>query len=355
LEFDVVIYRSRFTVHGSRLLIMKFLFIGGTGIISSACSLEVVRQGHELFHLNRGNNPDQASREITTLKADIRDPAQVEKTLAGHRFDCVVNWVAFEPDHVRQDVELLGPLTQHYIFISSASVYLKPPPHWFITEKTPVGNPFWPYAQNKIACEEFLLEAHSKDGFPMTIVRPSHTYSDGWVPTPFGSRDFTVAQRMLDGKAVISPGDGQSLWTLTHSDDFARGFAGLPGNQDSIGEIFHITSDEARTWDVFYGIIGKALGVEADIVHIPSTVVNEISPSIGQGLMGDKGYSMVFDNSKIKRFVPSYEAGIPFTEGIRRSLEWFEENPARKVVDQVRNAEIDRVVNVWNEKIGNRE
>ncbi len=350
MEFDVVIYRSRFTVHGSRLLTMKILFIGGTGIISSACTREAVRQGHELFHLNRGNHPDQASPGVTTIKADIRDPQQVEKAVAGQRFDCIVNWVAFEPDHVRQDMELLEPLTSHYIFISSASVYLKPPPHWFITEKAPVGNPFWSYAQNKIACEELLLDSHRKNGFPVTIVRPSHTYTNGWVPTPIGSRDFTIARRLLDGKEVISPGDGQSLWTLTHSDDFARGFTGLLGNPEAVGEIFHITSDEARTWDAFYGIIGETLGLDVNIVHIPSDVVNEISPTLGQGLMGDKGYSMVFDNSKIKRFVPSYEARISFTEGIRRSMEWFEENPERKIVDPARNTEIDKVLKVWKEK-----
>lgn len=312
---------------------MRILFIGGTGIISASCTREAVRQGHELFHLNRGNRPDQAPPGVTTLKADIRDPKQVEKAVAGYRFDCIVNWVAFEPEHVHQDINLLGPLTSHYIFISSASVYLKPPPHWKITEETPVGNPYWPYAQGKIACEEVLLDSHQKNGFPVTIVRPSHTYTDSWIPTPIGSRDFTIAQRILDGKGVISPGDGQSLWTITHSDDFAVGFTGLLGKQDSIGEIYHITSDEARTWDAFYGIIGEALGVEVDMVHIPSAAVNEISPTLGQGLMGDKGYSMVFDNSKIKRFVPSYEARTPFSGGIRRSLEWFEENPSRKIVD----------------------
>ncbi|MDF1525794.1 MAG: SDR family oxidoreductase [bacterium] len=333
---------------------MKILFIGGTGIISSSCSREAVRQGHELFHLNRGSHPDLAPPGVTTLKADIRNSQQVGKALAGHRFDCIVNWVAFEPEHVRQDIKLLGPLTQHYIFISSASVYLKPPPHWFITEETPVGNPYWPYAQGKIACEELLLDNHRKNGFPVTIVRPSHTYTDGWVPTPIGSRDFTIARRLLDGKKVISPGNGQSLWTITHSDDFARGFTGLLVTPEAVGEIFHITSDEARTWDAFYRIIGKTLGLDVNIVHIPSDVVNEISSTLGQGLMGDKGYSMVFDNSKIKRFVPGFSALIPFQEGIHRSLNWFEEDPVRKVVDPARDAEIDRVLKVWAQQNAER-
>jgi nucleoside-diphosphate-sugar epimerase len=252
---------------------------------------------------------------------------------------------------VRQDIELLGPLTSQYIFISSASIYLKPPLYWLINEDAPVGNPYWPYAQKKLACEKLLLEAIARKGFPATIVRPSHTYSNGWIPSPIGSRDFTIAQRILDGKEVISPGGGQSLWTITHSDDFARGFTGLLGNRDSIGEIFHITSDEARTWDAFYGIIGEAMGIDVNIVHIPSEVVNEISPALGQGLMGDKGYSMVFDNSKIRSFVPDFRARITFEEGLRRSLEWFNEDPGRKTVDSKRDGEIERVLKAWKESL----
>ena len=329
---------------------MRILFIGGTGVISSSCSAEAVRQGHELYHLNRGTHPDQAPTGVTTLKADIRDPQQVKGALAGQRFDSIVNWVAFEPDHLRQDMELLGPLTSQYIFISSASVYLKPPPHWLITEEMPTGNPYWPYAQKKLACEEMLSKFFAKDGFPATIVRPSHTYTDGWVPSPIGSRDFTIAQRILDGKEIISPGDGQSLWTLTHSDDFAVGFTGLLGNPDSVGEIYHVTSDEARTWDAFYNIIGEAMGVDVNIVHIPSEVVNGISPSLGQGLLGDKGYSMVFDNSRIRKIVPDFKAKITFAEGIRRSIKWFREDPSRQIVDPKRDAEIEKVLRVWKGK-----
>lgn len=331
---------------------MRILFIGGTGIISAYCTREALNQGHDVYHLNRGNNPKRVRGDVITLKADIRNRTQVKRAVDGLTFDCIVNWVAFEPDHVSQDLELLGHLTPHYIFISSASVYLKPPPHWNITEESPTGNPYWPYAQKKLACEELLLKAHRKTGFPGTIVRPSHTYAEGWIPSPIGSRDFTIARRMLHGKEVISPGDGQSLWTLTHSDDFARGFTGLLGNPDTVGEIFHITSGETRTWDTFYGILGKALGVRPRIVHVPSEVVLEISLPLGQGLMGDKSWSMVFDNTKIKRFVPSYENRIPFSEGIRKSLEWFEEDPARKVVDTARDAEIDRVLKVWKGMMG---
>jgi nucleoside-diphosphate-sugar epimerase len=331
---------------------MKLLFIGGTGTISTACSWEVLRRGHELWLLNRGTQPDKLPEGANQLTADARNPDQVSSAINGLTFDCIVNWVAFEPAHVLQDVELFSDITGRYIFISSASVYQKPPSHWLITEEMPTGNPWWIYAQNKIACETVLSAAFEVDRFPATIVRPSHTYSDGWVPTPIGSRDYTVARRIRDGRAIISPGDGQSLWTLTHADDFAMGFAGLLEADGIEGETFHITSDEARTWDTFYRIIGEALGIEPHIVHLPSEFVLEVSPSIGQGLMGDKAWSMVFDNSKVKSLVPEFEAKILFSEGIRRSLEWFDTDPVRQVVDGEKDAEIDKVINSWRQRIG---
>ncbi|MDF1536963.1 MAG: SDR family oxidoreductase [bacterium] len=333
---------------------IKILFIGGTGVISTACSREVLNRGHELWLLNRGTRPEKTPMGAKQLTADARDPDQVRSAISGLTFDGVVNWVALEPSHVRQDVKLFSGLTGRYVFISSAAVYLKPPPHWLITEQTPTGNPWWPYAQNKIACEKALAEAFLKDRFPVTIVRPSHTYSDGWIPTPIGSRDYTVARRILDGRAVISPGDGQSLWTLTHSDDFAAGFAGLLEADSIEGETFHITSDEARTWDAFYKVIGEALGVEPRLLHIPSGFVHEVSPFIGQGLLGDKAWSMVFDNSKIRNFVPDFGARTPFSEGIRRSLDWFNADPERQVVDPARDAEIEKVVKSWRGVLGSR-
>jgi nucleoside-diphosphate-sugar epimerase len=330
---------------------MKVLFIGGTGVISTACTHAALTAGIEVFHLNRGTRPERAPRGVTTLTADINDGRQARAAIGTLTFDCVVDWVAFTPDDARRDIGLFAPLTTHFIFISSASVYLKPPPHWFITEKAPVGNPYWQYARDKIACEEILLDSFRSEGFPVTIVRPSHTYSDGWVPTPIGSRDFTVAQRMLDGQTVISPGDGQSLWTITHSEDFARGFTGLLGSPAAAGEIFHITSDEARTWDAWYGIIAEALGVAPRIAHIPSGFVNDVSPDLGQGLLGDKAYSMVFDNSKIRRFVPDFRTFIPFAEGIRRSLEWYDGSPERKAADRKKNEEIEKVLMEWKRKV----
>lgn len=333
---------------------MKILFIGGTGTISTACSHEVLRRGHQLWLLNRGSHPEKIPEGAIHLAADARDPEQVRSAIEGLTFDCIVNWVAFEPEHIGQDVEMFSGRTGRYIFISSASVYLKPPSHWLITEEMPTGNPWWPYAQSKIACEKAVAEAVEIRQFPAAIVRPSHTYSNGWIPTPLGSRDYTVARRILDGHAVVSPGDGQSLWTLTHADDFAIGFAGLMESDGVEGETFHITSDEARTWDTFYRVLGKALGVEPHIVHLPSEFVLEVSPSIGQGLLGDKAWSMVFDNSKVKRFVPGFEAKIPFAEGIRRSLEWFAADPARQVVDEARNGEIGKIIKSWRDSIGAR-
>jgi len=329
---------------------MKILFVGGTGTISLSCTRAALKRGYEVFHLNRGTRPGLVPTGVKTLLADIRNRDQTLEALKGLSFNCVVNWVAFVPDHIRQDIETFGPITDHYVFISSASVYQKPPTHWIITESTPVGNPFWQYARDKINCERALLGAFARQDFPCTIVRPSHTYSDGWVPTPFGSRDFTVADRMLQGKEVISTGDGQSLWTLTHSDDFARAFIEILGNRRTFGEIYHITSDETMTWDNIYHTIGGILGIEPNLVHIPSDFINKISPSIGAGLLGDKAYSTKFDNTKIKNLVPDFEAVIPFHEGIKRSLHWLEKHFEAKIIDEKKNQEIDNILKAWVKK-----
>ena len=330
---------------------MKILFIGGTGTLSLPCTRAALREGHDVYHLNRGQRPDRTPPGVTTLTADVRDRDQVRKAVAGLRFDCVVNWIAFSPEHIQQDVELFSGATDQYIFISSASAYRKPPGHWILTESTPLENPFWQYSRDKIACEEALKGAHRRTGFPFTVVRPSHTYGDGWIPTPVGSRDFTVAARMLEGRETLVHGDGQSLWTLTHSQDFAEGFLGLLGNPLAIGEAFHITSDEALTWDNIYRIIGDALEVEPRLVHVPSDFINQVSPEIGAGLLGDKAYSAVFDNTKIRRFVPGFRAVIPFHLGIRRSLAWYEEHPEAKAVNRDRDAEIDRIISAYRGKL----
>jgi nucleoside-diphosphate-sugar epimerase len=329
---------------------MRILFIGGTGNISLECTRAVVEHGHELFHLNRGSHPERVPDGVTTLQADIRDAQQTKNALKGMRFDSVVNWIAFLSEHVDQDIDLFSGITDQYVFISSASVYQKPPLHRIITESTPLANPFWQYSRDKIACEDRLGSAHAKSGFPVTIVRPSHTYGRTWIPTSMGSRDFTVPQRMLSGKEIIVHGDGQSIWTLTHSRDFARGFVGILGNARAVGEAFHITSDEALTWDNIHRIIAQELGVQARIVHIPSDFIARFSPEKGGSLLGDKAYSTVFDNAKIKRLVPNFRASIDCKTGIRESLDWYDAHPDAKVVDSNTDALIERLLAAWREK-----
>ena len=329
---------------------MRILFIGGTGNISLECTRVVLEKGHELFHINRGSHPERVPDGVTTLQSDIRDLHQTKKALKGLRFDSVVNWIAFLPEHIDQDIDLFSGATDQYVFISSASVYQKPPPQRIITESTPLANPYWQYSRDKIACEQRLRRAHAKSGFPVTIVRPSHTYGHTWIPTSLGSRDFTVPQRMLSGKEIIVHGDGQSIWTLTHSRDFARGFVGILGNTLAVGEAFHITSDEALTWDNIHRIIAQELGVQARIVHIPSDFIARFSPEKGGSLLGDKAYSTVFDNGKIKRLVPDFSASIPFRTGIRESLDWYQAHPDAKVVDSNTDALIERLLAEWTKK-----
>ena len=225
---------------------MKVLFIGGTGNISTSCTHDAIARGLEVYHLNRGSAKARVPDEVQTIIGDIRRPDEVRKLLAGMHFDAVVDWIAFTPEHIGTDLELFRDRTDQFVFISSASVYHKPVRHQVITESTPAWNPYWKYSQNKIACEQLLWKEYTENGFPMTIVRPSHTYSTGWFPTTFGSRDFTYPQRMLDGRPIVVHGDGSSLWTITHTDDFAKGFNGLLGHTQAIGETFHITGDRSE-------------------------------------------------------------------------------------------------------------
>lgn len=317
---------------------MKVLFVGGTGNISSACTGEALHQGIEVVHLNRGTS--SSPKGVRSINADVRDVAATRTALGREEFDCVVDWIAFTPEHIENDIDLFRGRTRQFVFISSASVYQKPPSDYRITESTPAHNPFWSYAQQKIACERRLAAEFDANGFPFTIVRPSHTYGVGWIPTTFGSRDFTVPQRILDGKPIVVHGDGQSLWTITHTEDFAVGFVGLIGHPRAIGEIFHITSDEAITWDQIHHTIAWCLGREASIVHISSETIARESPKFGPGLLGDKRYSVVFDNAKIRRFVPGFAPRVPFHRGVERSLEWLLANPERREI----NKETDRLI-----------
>jgi nucleoside-diphosphate-sugar epimerase len=322
---------------------MRVLFIGGTGFISSAVSRRAVAGGVELYLLNRGlrSAPPEGARALT---ADINHAEEVRAALRGLRFDAVVNWIAYTPEDIERDLALFKGRTGQYVFISSAAAYQKPPAHYVLTEETPLENPFWDYARGKIACEERLTRAHAEEGFPATIVRPSHTYETNFPVAVGGGGTYTLADRMRKGLPVIVHGDGTSLWTLTHSEDFARGFLGLLGNGEAIGEAFHVTSDEVQTWEQVYRTIAEALGVEANVVHVPSDFIARAVPRLSGTLHGDKKWSAVFDNSKVKRFVPGFRAAVPFREGIRRTLEWFEADERRRRVDESLNGEMDLIV-----------
>jgi nucleoside-diphosphate-sugar epimerase len=325
---------------------MNVLFIGGTGIISSASTRLAVQRGINLTLLTRGQHASAVADGAETIHADINDASAVARALQDRRFDAVVNWIAFTAADIERDLELFRGRTRQYIFISSASAYQKPGTHYLITESTPLSNPHWDYSRNKIACEERLLRAYREEGFPITIVRPSLTYGENLVPLVINSwqRSYTAVDRMRKGKKVIVPGDGSSLWVITHNTDFAKGFVGLLGHAQAIGHAFHITSDEVLSWDQLYRIVGAAAGVEPHIVHIPSDFLVACLPSMEGTLIGDKSVSVVFDNSKIKRFVPEYVATTRFAQGIRQSLAWFDADPSRKLIDSEANATWDRLI-----------
>ena len=329
---------------------MKVLFIGGTGIISTACSRLAVQRGHDLTLVTRGQHSAVTIDGAKTLQADIADRAAVERALQGRSFDVVVNWIAFTAADIERDLALFQGRTSQYIFISSASAYQKPSTSYLINESTPLANPHWDYSRNKIACEERLLKAYRDEQFPITIVRPSLTYGENLIPLVINSwqRSYTVVDRMIKGQKVIVPGDGTSLWVITHNTDFAKGFTGLLGHRQAIGHAFHITTDEVLTWDQLYWTVAEAVGVEPRIVHIPSDFVVACLPEMEGTLIGDKSVSVVFDNSKIKRFVPDYVATTRFSHGIRQSLAWFDAVPGRKLIDAEQNV-------VWNKLIAGYE
>ena len=323
---------------------LKVLFVGGSGVISSACSRLAVERGIELHVLNRGTTSLRPlPAEVRVLQADVRDPASVRAALGKHDFDAVVDWIAFTPDHVRTDLDLFRGRTGQYVFISSASAYQTPPGRVPIVESTPLRNPFWRYSRDKIACEELLVAAYRDEGFPATIVRPSHTYDRTVVPFDGG---WTVLGRMRQGKEIVVHGDGTSLWVLTHSEDFARGFVPLLGHPRTLGEAFHITSDDTLTWDQIALSLTAAVGVEPRIVHVPSEAIAAADPDWGAGLLGDKAHSMVFDNTKLRRVVPDFAATIPFEQGAREIVAWYED-PERQQVDPELDAVMDRLVEAY--------
>jgi nucleoside-diphosphate-sugar epimerase len=328
---------------------MRVLFLGGTGIISTATTRLAAERGIDLTLITRGFRAASLPAGVNSLTADFDDPAGIAQALGDARFDAVVDWIAFTPAHIERDLQLFRGRTRQFIFISSASAYQKPATHYLITESTPLANPYWEYSRNKIACEERLMRAYREEGFPVTIVRPSLTYGETQITLAINSwaRSYTVVDRMRRGKKVIVPGDGSSLWVITHNSDFAKGLVGLLGLEQAIGHAFHITSDEVMCWDQFYRIAGQAAGVEPQLVHMPSDFIGACLPDALGGLSGDKSVSVVFDNSKIKRFVPGYCATVPFGQGIRRTLAWFDADPARRQIDEEANRQWDRLIEAW--------
>jgi nucleoside-diphosphate-sugar epimerase len=325
---------------------MKVLFIGGTGNISTAVTELAAARGFDLTLLRRGQRAADPPANVRTITADIHDEAAVTQALGNQTFDAIVDWIAFTTADIDRDIRLFRGRTNQFIFISSASAYQKPVGHYLITESTPLANPFWQYSRDKIACEERLMKAWREEDFPITIVRPSLTYGDTQIVLAVNSwqNSWTAVDRMRRGKKLIVPGDGSSLWVVTHNSDFARGFVGLLGHRQAIGHAFHITSDEVMTWDQYTRITAQAAGVEAQIVHIPSDFISACIPDELGSLTGDKAVSVVFDNSKIKRFVPGYCANVPFAVGIERTIAWFDADPRRKLIDDHANAAWDKII-----------
>ncbi|MHB1172963.1 MAG: NAD-dependent epimerase/dehydratase family protein [Lacisediminihabitans sp.] len=307
------------------------LFIGGTGTISHASSELAIARGLDLTILNRAQSSLRAAPEgAELLQADVRNLGSMSEALGQRDFDVVVDFVGFMPDQVQRDIDFFSGRTGQYVFISSASAYQKPPARLPITESTPLRNPFWQYSRNKIACENLLVEAYREQDFPVTIVRPSHTYDATSVPLNGG---WTAIDRMRRGKPVVIHGDGTSLWVLTHSRDFAKAFVGLLAHPQAIGDSFQITSDEVLTWNQIAALMAAAAGVEARLVHVTSDAIAAADPAMGEGHLGDRSHSVIFDNSKVKALVPEYVATTGFAEGAREIIDWYDADPSRRTVD----------------------
>lgn len=333
---------------------MRVLFVGGTGNISTSCTRLALAGGMEVYLLNRGKSPldpELVAAGAKSLVADIHDPEAVKKAVGDLTFDAVANFIAFDAPEIERDIALFAGKTGQYFLISSASAYQKPLVHPVVTESTPLGNPFWEYSRKKIAAEERVVRAWREEGFPGVIVRPSLTYDTVWPIAIGGWNDLTLVDRIRKGGEIVVHGDGTSLWTVTHSEDFARGFVGLLGNSNANGHAFHITSDEILTWDQIYTTVAEVAGAEPKLVHIPSEFLARIDNWQEGNLLGDKAHSAIFDNSKIKRFVPSFRAEIPFHVGARRTLQWFEADPSRMVVHNYVNQSMDGYIQAWRKAL----
>jgi nucleoside-diphosphate-sugar epimerase len=331
---------------------MRVLFVGGTGNISSACVELALERGWQVSIATRGLQPSPYGDRVDWKKGDRSEPAFLQGLARQGRFDVVCEFIGFTPADIETDLKAFSGQVGQYVFISSATVYQKPPRHYLIREDAPLENPFWEYARQKIACENLLMKAHRESSFPVTIVRPSYTFGPTWIPAGVGGPGYTFVYRMRKGLPVISHGDGQSLWTMTFHTDFAQAFVGLFGAASAVGEAFHITSDEVLTWDQIYQTMGRAAGVEPAIIHLPSEVIARKRPEWGPSLMGDKRFSGVFDNAKIKRVVPGFQSRVSFAEGIARSIAWHDADPTRRQPNLEANRAMDELVDLHRQLMG---
>lgn len=331
---------------------MKVLFIGGTGTISMAISRLLLAEGHTLYLINRGSRNTDLSGDIIELKTDINDEEAVLALIGKLSFDVVADFIAFAPAQLKRDYRLFKDKTKQFIYISSASAYQKPLSDYRINEGTPLANPYWEYSRNKIAGEEYLMKLYREDGFPVTIVRPSHTYDERSVPLGAhgDNGSYAILKRMLEGKPVLIHGDGTSLWTLTHNSDFAKGFTGLMGNVHAIGEAVQITSDESLTWNQIYEIVADALGVKLNAVHVSSEFLDACSDyDFAGSLLGDKANTVVFDNRKLKRLVPGFTASVRADQGLKNTVNYVLSHPECQREDPAFDAWCDKVVSALDE------
>ncbi len=320
----------------------RVLFVGGSGVISTACVRLAVDRGHAVTVLNRGCSSVRAlPADVETLHADATDGSAVDAILGIREFDVVAQFRAFTADHVVADIARFSGRTGQYVFISSASAYQKPPQRLPVTESTPLRNPYWQYSRDKIACEDALVAAHRDTNFPATIVRPSHTYDKTLIPTIGG---WTDVARMRSGKPVVVHGDGTSQWTLTHSDDFAVAFVGLLGHPAAVGDSFSITGSHAPTWNQIYGWLAAAAGTSPELVHVASESIAAVLPEHGDGLIGDKSHSMVFDCSKVSALVPNFRTTISYDEAAHEQVAWFDSHPEQQRIDPELDAAFDRLI-----------
>lgn len=328
---------------------MRILIIGGTGTISSAITRQLAASGHDLWLLNRGNRKNEVPTGVKQIICDINDEAEVLRQIGDTMFDAVCDFIGFLPSQVKRDIRLFKGRTRQYVYISSASAYNKPARSHIITEGTTLANPYWQYSRDKIACEELLMKEYRENGFPATIIRPSHTYCERSVPVSVHGLkgSWQVLKRMIEGKPVIVNGDGSSLWTLTWNEDFAKGFIGLLGNPKAVGEAFQIMSDEQLTWNQIYQCIANALGTEFKPYYVASDFLATVAPKeydFTGNLLGDKSVTVVFDCTKLKRAVPGFQATTRFDEGVRRCVAYLMSHPELQIEEPEFDAWCDRVI-----------